>query len=460
MKRQNGGKLKRFLAAGGGGVTHDNFFEFKNANQWNRCHLLPTPAILIIMTTEENDEGIVTKLVNATVKFVMKFPTVNVPAAMRAAMFTIEQSRDRAKQMRVPRALTEAKAKQPSGSSSNVDDTDSGPTESIHAGSIAVTLTNANADADANAPSVAEKKCRKKSVEAQADRIAKKKKQDTKDKAYSYATGLYATERKKVKGLSAEKVAILTQEKFGMGPCARTITREVNKEGRVNQPAPKVGARGNIPEWAFNSLCTLFESFISINQLNALDFLNNMTSLSILVNNTMRVPSSDSKHPNRWLLRRILEHTGIELFVSKEKKAEERRIKWTTYKNLSMWFDNWAKDLVELGFATWVDDVGGEIDIPPDQLVRILNFDETCLTLDGSSCSRGGRPRVIFYNPHLPQLGSGVVKTSNSATMITGMTDNFTREAIDHMTHEEWLEFKQTIDDTRAVGSSATVQSN
>lgn len=457
MKRQNGGKLKRFLAAGGGGVTHDNF-EFNNANQWNRCHLLPTPAILIIMTTEENDEGIVTKLVNATVKFLMEFPTVNVPAAMRAAMFTIEQSRDRAKQMRVRRALTEAKAKQPSGSSSNVDDTDSGPKESIHAGSIAVTSTNADADADA--PAVAEKKRRKKSVEAQADRIAKKKKQDTKDKAYSYATGLYATERKKVKGLSAEKVAILTQEKFGMGPCARTITREVNKEGRVNQPAPKVGARGNIPEWAFNSLCTLFELFISINQLNALDFLNNMTSLSILVNNTMRVPSSDSKHPNRWLLRRILEHTGIELFVSKEKKAEERRIKWTTYKNLSMWFDNWAKDLVELGFATWVDDVGGEIDIPPDQLVRILNFDETCLTLDGSSCSRGGRPRVIFYNPHLPQLGSGVVKTSNSATMITGMTDNFTREAIDHMTHEEWLEFKQTIDDTRAVGSSATVQSN
>lgn len=29
--------------------------------------------------------------------------------------------------------------------------------------------------------------------------------------------------------------------------------------------------------------------------------------------------------------------------------------------------------------------------------------------------------------------------------------DNFTREAIDHMTHEEWVEFKQTIDDTRAV---------
>jgi hypothetical protein len=125
--------------------------------------------------------------------------------------------------------LTEAKDKLPSGSSSNVDDTDSCPTESINAGSIAVTSTNADALVEK------EKKGRKKSVEAQADRIAKKKKQDTKDKAYAYATNLYAMESKEENGLSAEKVAILTQEKLGMGPCARTITKEVNKVGQVKQ---------------------------------------------------------------------------------------------------------------------------------------------------------------------------------------------------------------------------------
>ena len=34
----------------------------------------------------------------------------------------------------------------------------------------------------------------------------------------------------------------------------------------------------------------------------------------------------------------------------------------TSAKNLTMWFDNWAHDLVELGFATKLNDDG--IDIP------------------------------------------------------------------------------------------------
>ena len=71
----------------------------------------PTPAILIIMSTEENDEGIVTKLVNATVKFLMEFPKMKVPVAMRAAMFTTVESEDRAEQMKIHRALAKAKDK-------------------------------------------------------------------------------------------------------------------------------------------------------------------------------------------------------------------------------------------------------------------------------------------------------------------------------------------------------------
>ena len=36
--------------------------------------------------------------------------------------------------------------------------------------------------------------------------------------------------------------------------------------------------------------------------------------------------------------------------------------------------------------------------IPDEQLARIINFDETCLSLDGSG-KRGGRPELVFYNP-------------------------------------------------------------
>ena len=83
-----------------------------------------------------------------------------------------------------------------------------------------------------------------------------------------------------------------------------------------------------------------------------------------------------------------------------------------------MWFNNWAHDLVELGFATKLND-DGEIHIPDDQLGRIINFDETCLSLDGSG-KRGGRPDVIFYNPLLPQTGRPTSKSALTTTMITG----------------------------------------
>ena len=68
-------------------------------------------------------------------------------------------------------------------------------------------------------------------------------------------------------------------------------------------------------------------------------------------------------------------------------------------KKLTMWFNNWGHDLVQLGFATKLND-DGDIHIPDDQLGRIINFDETCLSLDGSG-NRGGRPEVVFFNPLL-----------------------------------------------------------
>ena len=73
-----------------------------------------------------------------------------------------------------------------------------------------------------------------------------------------------------------------------------------------------------------------------------------------------------------------------------------------THKNLKLWFENWGKDLVELGFAHHNEH--GEVIIPDDQLHQILNFDETCLSHDGSNGARGGRPEVFLYDPHDQRL--------------------------------------------------------
>jgi hypothetical protein len=120
-----------------------------------------------------------------------------------------------------------------------------------------------------------------------------------------------------------------------------------------------------------------------------------------------------------WLLTRLLRDSGVDFSTGRGNNAEQRRIMWTTYYNLKSWFNNWERDLLELGFAEKVD---GKTLIPPDQLARILNVDETCLVMDGSSSQRGGRPEVIFFSDALPNLGKARIKSSVATTMITGST--------------------------------------
>ena len=118
------------------------------------------------------------------------------------------------------------------------------------------------------------------------------------------------------------------------------------------------------------------------------------------------------------LLDRVLSATAVSLLATKGNNVEDRRIIWTTYNNLKMWFDNWTANLLELRFAKDEENPY----IPEDQLSRIGNIDETCMSLDGSKGNRGGRPSVIFYDPRFPQLGKGTSKTSLTTTMIAGST--------------------------------------
>ena len=120
---------------------------------------------------------------------------------------------------------------------------------------------------------------------------------------------------------------------------------------------------------------------------------------------------------SKQLLRRVISETALDLLAKKAEKVEDRRVLWTMYENIKLWFENWARDLVELGFAT---EHAGEIDISEEQLARILNLDEMCLSLDGSNGARGGRPEVVFFDPRLPQTGKPTSKTGVTTTMITG----------------------------------------
>ncbi len=63
-----------------------------------------------------------------------------------------------------------------------------------------------------------------------------------------------------------------------------------------------------------------------------------------------------------------------------------------------MWFDNWEHDTVKLGFGTR-NQIMGKVHIPKEQLQKIRNFDETCLSLNGSTTNCGGHLDGVIYNP-------------------------------------------------------------
>ena len=75
--------------------------------------------------------------------------------------------------------------------------------------------------------------------------------------------------------------------------------------------------------------------------------------------------------------------------------------------------------LDEYGFIE-CNPMDGKPAIPQQMLRNILNFDETSLSLDGSTLTRGGRPAVVYQDHRLPQLGKSTSKTSQTTTMITG----------------------------------------
>ena len=67
--------------------------------------------------------------------------------------------------------------------------------------------------------------------------------------------------------------------------------------------------------------------------------------------------------------------------------------------------------------CVYYDPITSKVCILEEQLKKILNFDETCMSMGGSTQNRGGRPEVILYDPRFPQVGKATSKSSLTSTM-------------------------------------------
>jgi hypothetical protein len=90
----------------------------------------------------------------------------------------------------------------------------------------------------------------------------------------------------------------------------------------------------------------------------------------------------------------------------------------TRIQNLHAWLVSFKAFLIEFGFATIGSD--NRLLIMEATLRRIVNVDETEVSLDGSKTNAGGRPAVFFHDPHFPLTQRSAAKSSLSCTGIFG----------------------------------------
>ena len=76
------------------------------------------------------------------------------------------------------------------------------------------------------------------------------------------------------------------------------------------------------------------------------------------------------------LLNRVVCDTATDIDALKLNFVEDRRIRWTMYQNLDLWFDSWEVFLVDYGFATI--NTNRELLFDIEMMKRILNLDARC----------------------------------------------------------------------------------
>ncbi|KAL7445324.1 hypothetical protein ACHAXH_007798, partial [Discostella pseudostelligera] len=251
------------------------------------------------------------------------------------------------------------------------------------------------------------------SQQKQDQRVEELERKNLFSTAHKAATTAYDEERKKEAGMSVRKVAAKIKSEFGVGPSATTIHHYVTNLGLVGRSPMKMGPVGKLPPVAYKALCTALSSKLRINQLNAKGSYTINKQVQLIM-----TAMGMSKAEATPLWKRVCRDTALDMVAGKVKVAEERRVQWTTFHNLDLWFSSWESTLDELGFFE-IDDEGRKI-IPESKLRNILNFDETSLSLDGSTITRGGRPPCAFEDPRLPRVGNPTSKSSQTSTMING----------------------------------------
>ena len=191
------------------------------------------------------------------------------------------------------------------------------------------------------------------------------------------------------------------------------------KEGR--NEIIRQGPKGVVSVEHAKIVAHAIQTYVAILQINGDIEVQNKDIIALLTNflSTMINPIRPHK-----LWNRIKTINPSSFSVKMERIVEFRRQQWTTFKNLDLWCDPWQLFLLNQCFATLDAPVGltkeGEVYISNAQKRRIINLDETAISLDGSEGKSGGRPAVSYVASGVSRPGTAVNKSGGCETFVCG----------------------------------------
>lgn len=342
-----------------------------------------------------------------------------LPYHMRGCGFSQKESKDRTLQMRVRRRSEELRPND--NSQQEPPPLPALPPASTDQQLAASTTINANtppqnAAVNILGPTTKPKKTRKTAAAAQQERVNKRLRKEKEKNARKEATRVMAVELKKKEDgeafLSFEDIIKNVETQYGVAPSKSSVYRDI-RAGRAGMSPPKVGGNYKLEDDIFKLLCSAITSAVQINQINADEVNNRRNTLARKIADVL-----GHETPAKHLLERILAETATNLIAAKGNVQEHRRILWCTHYNLSIWFDTWEFNLLDLGFA--FTNAKGAVEIFTEQLKNVLNLDESSVGTDGTVDLQGGRQPSVLLDPSLPSSGTGASKSNTTSTFIGG----------------------------------------
>lgn len=194
------------------------------------------------------------------------------------------------------------------------------------------------------------------------------------------------------------------------------------RDGRIGESPDKRGPKGKFDKHLRRALQGAYVTFLKLKQIQGDEQLASKQLQKYLFKCVK--PAGYNIDCLHFI--RKFDKDSADLFVVDQKNnVKKRRMEWTTYSNIALWFDIWEEFLIEKGFGRKAVDgdnieENGSVVFFDGQKRRIINIDETDLSLDRTDGKGGGRQAVVRVDPLLPNGAERKNKSSDHCTMLTG----------------------------------------